>query len=142
MQTHSYHFQALFGKWRIFQWTEDSKHCPCPHKRWQTWYKRLQTRFRLLIPRQNFELLLRGGIQTHYPTLNVDSTLETWILTPHPLLTSTRGTKNCLKIHESNMTIWNHLTKGNFLFHMKHLILQYKPCKNQNCCPKTNIFWL
>ena len=34
---------------------------------------------------------------------------------PHPLLTSTHGTKNCLKIHESNMKTWNHLTRQLFI---------------------------
>ena len=40
---------------------------------------------------------------------------------------------------DSKLELW---TKYNFLFHMKHLILQYKPCKNQNRCPKTSIYWL
>ena len=37
----------------------------------------------------------------------------------------------------SKLELW---AKYNFLFHMKHLILQYKPCKNQNRCPKTSIY--
>ena len=40
-------------------------------------------------------LVIRGAIQTHCATLNVDSTLEIWPPIP-PLLTSTRGTKKIL----------------------------------------------
>ena len=35
----------------------------------------------------------------------------------------------------------NHLTKYNFLFHMKRLILHsIKHVKNQNHCPKTSVY--
>ena len=70
---------------------------------------------------------------------------------PPPVLTSPVAQKNCLKTHESNTRIGNHLTKDNFYrksFNKRQLfisyevfnITQYKLCKNPNHCPKASIY--
>ena len=51
---------------------------------------------------------------------------------------STHCTKNLFKyIHESNMKTFN---KRLFTSYEAFNILQHKPCKNQNCSPKINIY--
>ena len=76
----------------------------------------------------SYNVSLRGAIQTHCATVNVDSTFEIWTPTPPPppSVNVHPWHKFFLKkIHESNM-------KKD----------KRQPCKNQNRCPKTSVYRL